>query len=54
MNAILYDATIAEELELLFLSDVADSALLTREKYAARPRMIRFKESISRLLSPIL
>jgi len=54
MNAILYDAAIAEELELLFLSDVADSALLTREKYAARPRMIRFKESISRLLSPIL
>ncbi|WP_251131956.1 MULTISPECIES: phospholipase D-like domain-containing protein [unclassified Exiguobacterium] len=47
-------AAVGEELELLFLSDVADSSLLTREKYAARPQMIRFKESISRLLSPIL
>ncbi len=54
MNAILYHQAIAEELELLFLSDVADSSRLTIEKYAARSRMIRFKESISRLLSPIL
>lgn len=54
MNAILYHQAVAEELELLFLSDVADSEKLTIEKYAARSRMIRFKESISRLLSPIL
>ncbi|UKS57536.1 cardiolipin synthase [Exiguobacterium acetylicum] len=54
MNAILYHQAVAEELELLFLSDIADSERLTIEKYAARPRIIRFKESISRLLSPIL
>ncbi|WP_251136878.1 cardiolipin synthase [Exiguobacterium sp. s193] len=54
MNSIVYDMETARELEQLFLTDCEASELLTAEKYAGRSRMIKFKESISRLLSPIL
>lgn len=54
MNTIVYDQAIAIELERLFLADCEVSKLMTVESYAARSRTIKFKESISRLLSPIL
>ncbi len=54
MNTIVYDQTVAIELERLFLADCEVSKLMTVESYAARSRTIKFKESISRLLSPIL
>ncbi|MGA9232260.1 MAG: cardiolipin synthase [Exiguobacterium oxidotolerans] len=54
MNSIVYDRATALELEQLFLADCEVSKLLTAEIYAERSRMIKFKESISRLLSPIL
>lgn len=36
------------------MDDMGKSKELTLEEYLLRPKWIRFKESISRLLSPIL
>ncbi|WP_424766555.1 cardiolipin synthase [Paenibacillus sp. sgz302251] len=54
MNAFIYDTQTAAELQRIFEIDQEHSKLLTIELYQARPLMNRFKESISRLLSPIL
>lgn len=54
MNAFIYDTDTAAKLQHIFEMDTADSTELTTEIYAARPLFNRFKESISRLLSPIL
>ncbi|MFB4211288.1 cardiolipin synthase [Shouchella sp. JSM 1781072] len=54
VNAFIYDPIIAKQLIQDFAEDVNVSTLLTNELYEARGKRIRFKESISRLLSPIL
>ncbi|RIX51315.1 cardiolipin synthase [Paenibacillus nanensis] len=54
MNAFIYDRETSSRLEALFREDVKSSRQLTAEDYAKRPLFNRFKESISRLLSPIL
>jgi cardiolipin synthase len=54
MNAFIYDTQTAERLQQIFEKDAEYSKLLTRDLYEARPLWNRFKESISRLLSPIL
>lgn len=54
VNAFIYDKEIAEKLDDAFKKDVTLSKELTLEDYNQRPKWIRFKESISRLLSPIL
>ncbi len=54
MNAFIYDTQTAERLQRIFEADAEHSKLLTRDLYEARPLWNRFKESISRLLSPIL
>ncbi|WP_232695874.1 cardiolipin synthase [Brevibacillus daliensis] len=54
VNAILYDVNKAKELEEIFLKDIENCFELTLEDYENRPKMLRFKESIARLLSPIL
>ncbi|NGP44664.1 cardiolipin synthase [Bacillaceae bacterium SIJ1] len=54
VNAFLYDVGMAKHLTQQFQEDMKDSELLTLEKYEQRPRIVRFKESVSRLLSPIL
>ncbi|WP_251554646.1 cardiolipin synthase [Neobacillus muris] len=54
VNAFLYDQTLAEKLANIFIEDCNDCQLLTLEEYQRRPLWIRFKESISRLVSPIL
>lgn len=54
VNAFIYDEEISSKLVDSFFEDVALSKELTQEDYLHRPLMIRFKESISRLLSPIL
>lgn len=53
-NAFLYDERLAKQLNDTFREDMKVSSLLTYEQYLQRPLGIRFKESISRLLSPIL
>ncbi|MCA0971142.1 cardiolipin synthase [Halobacillus litoralis] len=53
-NAFLYHPEIAEVLADRFHEDMVDSSELTYKLYQSRSKWIRFKEAISRLLSPIL
>lgn len=53
-NAFIYDTDIAHQLAELFERDILYSSELTPEKYKNRSTIIKLKESISRLLSPIL
>lgn len=54
VNAFLYDKEFSRRLARIFEKDIEDSKLLTLDEYSHRARWIRVKESISRLLSPIL
>jgi cardiolipin synthase A/B len=54
VNAFLYDEGISTSLTNSFYKDMDVSRELTLEAYQQRSLKIRFKESISRLLSPIL
>jgi cardiolipin synthase len=54
VNAFLYDSNISEQLEKIFEKDILDCTELTKESYEKRPLVIKFKESVSRLLSPVL
>jgi len=54
VNAFLYDADIAAKLVKAFEQDILISTQMTRSLYEKRSIGIKFKESISRLLSPIL
>lgn len=54
INAFIYDTHIAKELRLAFEKDLEVSYRLTKEIYKQRSLWIKFKEGISRLLSPIL
>jgi len=54
VTAFLYSAKLSKQLVEAFEHDLTLSYLLTLEEYNKRPSYIRFKESISRLLSPIL
>ncbi|MFP4979249.1 cardiolipin synthase [Paenibacillus sp. CN-4] len=54
VNAFMYDGEIARKLTDLYREDMKVSTRLTLDDYRSRPRRIRIKESISRLLSPIL
>lgn len=53
-NAFAYNQAVAGELHAIFLRDIKDCKELTPERYARRSLTVRFKESISRLLSPLL
>lgn len=54
MNAFIYDEDTAAELADIFGDDAESCRELTMEDYRNRPLFNRFRESISRLLSPIL
>jgi len=54
VNAFLYDEEVAGKLADAFREDIRVSEELTKEGYANRSRWIRMKESVSRLVSPIL
>ncbi|MED2971026.1 MULTISPECIES: cardiolipin synthase [unclassified Fictibacillus] len=54
INAFIYNKTIAKKLMDAFHEDVKLSRKLTWEQYQERSKWIRFRESISRLLSPLL
>ena len=53
-NAFLYDAEEAYKMEAIFESDMVNSHELTKQLYRNRGVVIKFKESISRLLTDIL
>ncbi|MCZ2260404.1 cardiolipin synthase [Sporosarcina sp. G11-34] len=54
INAFIYDRKTSHALAELFEQDMQLSTELTYEMYTERTRIIKIKESISRLLSPIL
>lgn len=54
MNAFIYSERVATELSACFVKDMDGCELMTMEIYNNRPMFNRFRESISRLLSPIL
>lgn len=54
VNAFIYHIPTAKKLVRIFNEDVKVSRRLTYYQYLKRPVSVRFKESISRLLSPIL
>jgi len=54
VNAFIYDGKVAKTLTSIFKEDIKKSRQLTMEEYQQRSLKIRFKESVSRLLSPIL
>jgi cardiolipin synthase len=54
VNAFIYSEEIAKTLTQDFKNDAILSYELTRDAYYDRPTYIKFKESIARLLSPIL
>ncbi|ALC87653.1 MULTISPECIES: cardiolipin synthase [Bacillaceae] len=54
VNAFIYDRETSHALAELFEEDMKLSTPLTMELYEERTRMIKFKESLARLLSPIL
>ncbi len=54
VNAIVYDEKVAKQLNEMFQNDSDMSSELTLERYKERSLIIKLKEGISRLLSPIL
>lgn len=53
-NAFIYDASEVYKLEAIFETDMMKSRELTKHLYRNRSMMVKFKESISRLLSDLL
>lgn len=54
VNALIYDDRVAAQMEEQFVKDIKESEEITREVYEARSVWLRMKESLIRLLSPIL
>ncbi|ATF26174.1 cardiolipin synthase [Brochothrix thermosphacta] len=54
VNAFIYDEEMGRELHNIFLDDMLVSSEMTLEEYEKRSNWIKFKEGVSRLLSPIL
>lgn len=52
--ALIFDSNISKQLEDIFYNDMENSLELTKDVYLQRGICIKFKESISRLLSPLL
>ncbi len=53
-NAFIYDEGVATALQQKFLEDLEDCHELTLDKYYKRSKITKIKESVSRLISPIL
>lgn len=54
VNAVVYDQKKAMEMENIFRKDLETSTQITRDVYMVRPLIIRVKEQVCRLLSPVL
>lgn len=54
VNALIYSEEFAKKQEEIFLDDQKSSRLLKKEVYDRRSRSLRIKESLIRLLAPIL
>ncbi len=54
VNAVVYNEVKAKEMEERFLADLQVCTKITRNMYAGRKLIIRFKEQVCRLMSPVL
>ena len=54
INAFIYNETVAKEQEKIFLEDQLKSKLVIKEEYYKRSKNLKIKESLIRLLAPIL
>ncbi len=54
LNAVVYDEATAGAVEAGFLRDMAECEPFTVEGYRARGRLVRFRDSVARLFSPLL
>jgi cardiolipin synthase len=54
VNAFIFDDRIAKDGEMQFMKDIRDSEEITKEVYDSRSISLRIKESLIRLVSPIL
>ncbi len=54
INAFVYDSDVATSLTNNFKEDLKSSLEITQERYDSRSNIIKIKESIARLLSPLL
>jgi len=54
LNAFIYDRNVTKQLEEAFLRDLDDCTEITPGWYNSRPKFDKIKESVSRLLSPLL
>lgn len=54
INAFIYDSNFSQNLSTTFLRDIKYCRELTLEAYESRSVLVKFKESLSRLISPIL
>ena len=54
VNAFIYDDRVANNLETQFFKDIEDCKVMTKEEYDKRSIALRIRESIIRLISPIL
>ena len=54
INCFIYDRDMTDKLERIFINDIRNSRVITPEMFANQSRWLRFKQTFSRLLSPIL
>lgn len=54
INAFIYDLQLTDQLEQIFVNDIRNSRVMTKERFEAQPWWLKFKQYFSRLLSPIL
>jgi len=53
-NAFIYDRNVTMRLEEQFIRDIEDSTRIEYEWYMKRGNLTKIRESLSRLLSPLL
>lgn len=54
VNAVIYNEGMARRMREIFEEDLKVSKQITKNLYIGRPLPVRFKEQVSRLLSPLL
>lgn len=54
VNAFIYNKGFSKRMKETFQSDIDDCSILTVQDYEQRSNWVRFKENVSRLLSPLL
>ncbi|WP_040278067.1 cardiolipin synthase [Psychroserpens damuponensis] len=54
INALIYDSAQSEILKTQFIKDIEDCEIIDYERWKARPKFVKLKESFSRLWAPLL